>query len=50
MEIQVGDRLTDASFEWEVVTHSAALHGDKNLRARRRRPGRIAMISACCFA
>ena len=34
MEIQVGDRLTDAGFEWEVVSHPAALHGGKSLRAR----------------
>jgi hypothetical protein len=39
MDIQVGDRLTDAGFEWEVVTHPAGLHGGKSLRARIRRPG-----------
>ena len=39
MEIQVGDRFTDHEFEWEVVTHPAALHGGKSLRARIRRPG-----------
>ena len=39
MEIQAGDRLTDAGFEWVVVTHPAALHGGKSLRARVRRPG-----------
>jgi len=39
MEIQVGDRFTDQDFEWEVVTHPAALHGGKSLRARIRRPG-----------
>ena len=37
--IWVGDRLTDAGFEWEVVTHPAALHGGKSLRARIQRPG-----------
>jgi hypothetical protein len=37
--IQVGDRLTDAGFEWEVVTHPAALHGGKSLRARIQGPG-----------
>jgi hypothetical protein len=37
MEIQIGDRFTD--FEWEVVTHPAALHGGKSLRARIQRPG-----------
>jgi hypothetical protein len=36
MEIQIGDRFTD--FEWEVVTHPAALHGCKSLRAKVRRP------------
>jgi hypothetical protein len=39
MEIQIGDRFTDHDFEWEVVTHPAALHGGKTLRARIRRPG-----------
>ena len=39
MEIQVGDRFTDHEFEWEVVTHPAALHGGKSLRARIQRPG-----------
>jgi hypothetical protein len=39
MEIQVGDRFTDQEFEWEVLTHPAALHGGKSLRARIRRPG-----------
>ena len=40
MEIQIGDRFTDHDFEWEVVTHPAALHGGKSLRASIRRPGR----------
>jgi hypothetical protein len=39
MEIQVGERLTDAGFECEVVAHPAALHGGKSLRSRIRRPG-----------
>jgi hypothetical protein len=39
MEIQVGDRLTDQGEEWEVVTHPAALHGGKSLRASVQRPG-----------
>jgi hypothetical protein len=39
MEIQIGDRFTDHDFEWEVVTHPAALHGGKSLRASIRRPG-----------
>jgi hypothetical protein len=39
MEIQIGDRFTDHRFEWEVLTHPAALHGGKSLRARIRRPG-----------
>jgi hypothetical protein len=39
MEIQIGDRFTDHDFEWEVVTHPAALHGGKSLRARIHRPG-----------
>jgi hypothetical protein len=39
MEIQVGDRFTDAEFEWEVLTRPAVLHGAKSLRARIQRPG-----------
>jgi hypothetical protein len=39
MEIQIGDRFTDEDFEWEVLTHPAALHGGKSLRARIQRPG-----------
>ena len=39
MDLQVGDRFTDHGFEWEVLTHPAALHGGKSLRARIRRPG-----------
>ena len=39
MEIQIGDRFSDHDFEWEVVTHPAALHGGKSLRARIQRPG-----------
>jgi hypothetical protein len=34
MEIQIGDRLTDEGFEWQVMTHPAILHGGKSLRAR----------------
>jgi hypothetical protein len=37
MEIQIGDRFTDEEGEWEVVSHPAALHGAKRLRARVRR-------------
>jgi hypothetical protein len=37
MEIQIGDRFTDAEGEWEVVSHPATLHGAKSLRARVRR-------------
>jgi hypothetical protein len=37
MEIQVGDRFSDAEGEWEVVGHLATLHGAKTLRARVRR-------------
>ena len=37
--IQIGDRFTDHDFEWEVVTHPAALHGGKSLRAKIQRPG-----------
>jgi len=33
MEIQVSDRFTDQGEEWEVVTHPAAMHGGKSLRA-----------------
>jgi hypothetical protein len=39
MEIQIGDRFTDEGFEWHVVTHPAALHGGKSLRARVQRAG-----------
>ena len=39
MEIQIGDRFTGHGFEWEVLTHPAALHGGKSLRARVQRPG-----------
>jgi hypothetical protein len=39
MEIQIGDRITDHDFEWEVLTHPAVLHGAKSLRARVQRPG-----------
>jgi hypothetical protein len=39
MEIQIGDRLTDDDFEWEVLTRPAVLHGAKTLRARIQRPG-----------
>lgn len=38
MEIQIGDRFTDHGFEWEVLTHPAALHGGKSLRVRIERP------------
>ena len=37
MEIQIGDRFIDEEGEWEVVSHSATLHGAKSLRARVRR-------------
>ena len=39
MEIQIGDRFTDEGFEWQVLTHPAALHGGKSLRARVQRAG-----------
>jgi len=39
MEIQIGDRFTDEGFEWQVMTHPAALHGGKSLRARVQRAG-----------
>jgi hypothetical protein len=35
IEIQIGDGFTDNEFEWEVVAHSAALHGAKSLRDTR---------------
>jgi hypothetical protein len=38
MDIRVADRFTDNGFEWEVLSHPAALHGAKTLRARVRRP------------
>jgi hypothetical protein len=41
MEIQMGDRFTDHDFEWEVVTHPAALHGGKSLRARMTWPAHV---------
>ena len=37
MEIQIGDRFTDEEGEWVVMSHAAALHGAKSLRARVRR-------------
>jgi arylamine N-acetyltransferase len=39
MEIQIGDWFTDEGFEWQVLTHPAALHGGKSLRARVQRAG-----------
>jgi hypothetical protein len=39
MEIQIGDRFTDEGFEWQVMTHPAALHSGKSLRARVQRGG-----------
>ena len=39
MEIQIGDQFTDEGFEWRVMTHPAALHGGKSLRARVPRAG-----------
>jgi hypothetical protein len=39
MDIQIGDRFTDAAGEWEVVSHPATLHGAKSLRARVRPTG-----------
>jgi len=37
MEIQTGDRFTDAEGEWEVVSQPTTLHGAKSLQARVRR-------------
>jgi hypothetical protein len=39
MEIQIDDRFTDEGLEWHVMTHPAALHGGKSLRARVQRAG-----------
>ena len=39
MEMKVGDRFIAEGFEWEIVTHPAALRGGKSLRARIQRPG-----------
>ena len=39
MEIQIGDRFTDEGFEWQVMTHPAALHGGKSLRWKVQRAG-----------
>ena len=39
MELQVGDRLIDQDFEWEVVSRPEVLHGAKTIRARTMRPG-----------
>ncbi len=39
MAVQVGDRLTEAGLEWEVVTHPTVFQGGKSLPARIRRPG-----------
>jgi hypothetical protein len=39
MDIQVGDRFAAEGYEWEVLTHPAAMHGAKTLKARVARPG-----------
>jgi hypothetical protein len=39
MDLQVGDSFTEHSFEWEVLTRPAHMHGGKTLRVRIRRPG-----------
>jgi hypothetical protein len=39
MEIQIGDRFTDAEGEFEVVSHPAALQAGKSLRTKVRRVG-----------
>jgi hypothetical protein len=37
MQLQVGDRFTDKTGEWEIMTHPATSVGGKTVRARVRR-------------
>lgn len=39
MDLQIGDRFTDAGGEWEIVARPAVTHGGKSLRANVRRSG-----------
>jgi hypothetical protein len=40
MQLQVGDRYTDESGEWEAVSRPVSYRGGKSVRARVQVPGR----------
>jgi hypothetical protein len=40
MQLQIGDRLTDSTGEWEVVGRPYTIGGGKNARVRIQRVGR----------
>jgi hypothetical protein len=40
MQIQIGDRYTDETGEWEVVSRPVSFRGGKGVRARVQVPGR----------
>ena len=48
MQLQIGDRMTDSTGEWEVIGHPYTTNGGKNARVRARRvdqPGIAAVRS-----
>ena len=40
MQLHIGDRYSDETGEWEVVTRPVSLRGGKSVRARVQVPGR----------
>jgi hypothetical protein len=41
MQLQIGDRMTDSTAEWEVIGRPYTIGGGKNARVRFQRVGRL---------
>jgi len=46
MQLQIGDRMSDSTGEWEVIGHPYTTNGGKNVHVRVQRADRPGMVEA----
>ena len=46
MQLQIGDRMSDSTGEWEVIGHPHTINGGKNVHVRVQRADRLGMVEA----
>jgi len=46
MQLQIGDRMSDSTGEWEVIGHPYTINGGKNVHVRVQRADRPGMVEA----